>query len=59
MMCPIVERKNGNLVIGNYAANHGNFHGAMAFEITRDKKVVWQYRNPQGPPSVQGITVIE
>lgn len=59
MMCPIVERKNGNLVIGNYAANRGSYHGAMAFEITRDKKVVWQYCNPQGPASVQGITVIE
>ncbi len=59
MMCPVVERKNGNLVIGNYAANRGSYHGAMAFEITRDKKVVWQYRNPNGPASVQGITVIE
>lgn len=58
-MCPIVERKNGNFVLGNYAANRGGTHASLAFEITRNKQIVWQYRNVKGPGSVQGITVLE
>jgi len=36
------ERENGNLIIGNCHAGEAN---PQIFEITRDKRVVWQFRD--------------
>ncbi len=38
----VQQLKNGNLVVANFSRGHEN-KGAHAFEITRDKKVVWQF----------------
>ena len=38
-MTTLVERDNGNLIIGNCHAGEGN---PQMFEITRDKKLVWE-----------------
>lgn len=40
-------RKNGNLVIGCYAA-YKKGKGFGCFEISKDKKLVWGYSNPKG-----------
>jgi len=43
-MTGIQRLKNGNLVVANFSRGHeGN--GAHAFEVTRDKKVVWIFDN--------------
>lgn len=59
MMCALDVRKNGNIVVGNYAANKGEYHAAMVFEVTRDKKLVWYYLDPKGPYAVLGVQVLE
>ncbi|MDR0609304.1 MAG: hypothetical protein LBG58_04285, partial [Planctomycetaceae bacterium] len=40
--------KNGNLLIGCYAAYNKEGKGVGMFEITRDKKLVWAYQKPTG-----------
>ncbi len=42
-LCGIQELENGNLVIGTYANGRLDGSRTTAFEITRDKKVVWSY----------------
>ena len=58
-ICSIQIRKNGNLVLGNYAANRDGVHAVCMFEITPEKKVVWSYRDPDGPDSFLGVEVLE
>jgi outer membrane protein assembly factor BamB len=50
--------KNGNLVIGCYAAYDKEGKGAGMFEITRDKKLVWAYQKPTDR-NMMGIEVLE
>ncbi|MCC9654570.1 beta-propeller domain-containing protein [Rhodopirellula halodulae] len=38
---------NGNIVITSYAAGRADPHAPKLFEVTRDKKVVWQYTDGQ------------
>jgi outer membrane protein assembly factor BamB len=40
------KRKNGNLLIGCYAAYDEEGRGVGMFEITPEKKLVWAYRKP-------------
>lgn len=40
-MTTLVERDNGNFIIGNCHAGEGS---PQMFEITRDKKLVWEWR---------------
>ena len=42
-LCGLWERKNGNLVVGTYANGDEAGSRATAFEVTRDKKIVWSY----------------
>ena len=42
-LCGIWERENGNLVVGTYANGVEDGSRATAFEVTREKKVVWSY----------------
>lgn len=42
-LCGIWEQKNGNLVIGTYANGVEDGSRTTAFEVTREKKIVWQY----------------
>ena len=42
-LCGIWEQKNGNLVVGTYANGVEDGSRATAFEVTRDKRVVWSY----------------
>ena len=58
-ICSIQIRANGNLVLGNYAANRDGVHAVCMFEITPEKEVVWSYRDPEGPDSFLGVEVLE
>ena len=42
-LCGIYERANGNLVVGTYANGVEDGSRTTAFEVTRDKKIVWSY----------------
>ena len=42
-LCGIWEQPNGNLVVGTYANGVEDASRVTAFEITRDKKIVWSY----------------
>ncbi|MGN0847523.1 MAG: hypothetical protein ACI4RA_09100 [Kiritimatiellia bacterium] len=42
-LCGIWERANGNLVVGTYANGVEDGSRTTAFEVTRDKKIVWSY----------------
>lgn len=46
-ICGIQELPNGNIVLGTYANGRKDGSRTTAFEITRDKKVVWSYA-PKG-----------
>jgi|HubBroStandDraft_5_1064220.scaffolds.fasta_scaffold09136_2 outer membrane protein assembly factor BamB len=50
--------KNGNYLVGNFLRNHEG-HGAHAFEITRDKKVVWTFADHKRFKSVTTVRAIE
>ncbi|MDR3110042.1 MAG: PQQ-like beta-propeller repeat protein [Planctomycetaceae bacterium] len=50
--------KNGNLVIGCYAAYNKEGKGVGMFEITRDKKLVWAYTKPTDR-NMMGVQVLE
>lgn len=44
--CGIQELPNGNLVVGTWANGASDGSRTTAFEITRDKKVVWRWASP-------------
>ena len=44
VLCGIQELANGNLVIGTWANGELDASKATAFEITREKKLVWAWR---------------
>ena len=46
-LCGLFERPNGNLVVGTYANGTEKGDRATAFEVTREKKIVWSY-SPAG-----------
>jgi outer membrane protein assembly factor BamB len=50
--------KNGNYLVGNFLRNHEG-DGAHAFEITRDKKVVWTFADHKRFKSVTTVRAIE
>jgi hypothetical protein len=45
-MVGIQQLKNGDLVVANFSRGHEG-QGAHAFEVTRDKKVVWTFADHQ------------
>ena len=44
-LCGLQERRNGNLVIGTWANGSPSREKTTAFEITRDKKIIWTHRS--------------
>ena len=44
-LCGIQERRNGNLVIGTWSNGSPARKNTTAFEITRDKQIVWTHRS--------------
>ena len=50
--------KNGHYVIGNFLRNHEGA-GAHAFEVTRDKRVVWRFADHRLARSVTTVRVLD
>jgi outer membrane protein assembly factor BamB len=50
--------KNGDYLVGNFLRGHEG-HGAHAFEVTRDKKVVWTFADHKHFKSVTTIRAID
>jgi hypothetical protein len=50
--------KNGNLVVGNFLRGQEG-KGAHAFEVTRDKKVVWTFADHKLARSVTTVRVLD
>ncbi len=54
----IQRLKNGNLIVGNFLrGQEGN--GVHAFEVTRDKRVVWTFADHQMLKSLTTVRVLE
>jgi len=49
---------NGNLIIGNFLRGQEG-KGAHAFEVTRDKRVVWKWADHQLIPSLTTVRVVD
>ena len=54
----IQQLKNGNLLIGNFLRGQEG-HGAHAFEVTRDKQVVWRYSDHSLIKSLTTVRLLE
>jgi hypothetical protein len=50
--------KNGNYLVGNFLRGHEG-KGAHAFEVTRDKKVVWTFTDHKRFKSVTTVRAID
>lgn len=50
--------KNGNYLVGNFLRGQEG-KGAHAFEVTRDKKVVWKYADHEHVKSLTTVRVID
>ena len=49
---------NGNVAVGCYRAYSGRA-GTALFEITRDRRLVWRYANPDGDASMMAIQFLD
>ena len=58
-LCGIWEKPNGNLVVGTYANGAADGSRATAFEITREKMVVWSYAAPGARTSTMTAFPVE
>lgn len=54
----IQRLKNGNLIVGNFLRGQEG-KGAHAFEVTRDKKVVWKWADHSSIQSLTTVRVLE
>ncbi|MBT3199332.1 MAG: hypothetical protein HN350_05400 [Phycisphaerales bacterium] len=59
IMAGIQVLPNGNLAIANYFGHGRGARGAALFEVTREKKVVWQYTNKMALPGALGIHITD
>ena len=50
--------RNGNLVVGNFVRGQEG-HGAHAFEVTRDKRVVWKFADHEMVKSMTMLRVLD
>jgi hypothetical protein len=58
-MTGIHVQPNGNVVIGVYSAYDKQGNGFGAFEITREKQLVWGFRNPKRDRSMMGVQLLD
>ena len=54
-----VRLPNGNIAIANYFGHGRGSHGAGLFEVTREKKVVWQYTDKKSTGGVMGVHIVD
>ena len=54
----IQQLKNGNILVGNFLRGQEG-KGAHAFEVTRDRKVVWKWEDHSIIKSLTTVRVLE
>jgi len=59
LMTGIQALPNGNVAVANYFGHSKGPHGAVLFEVTRDKKVVWQYTDKKATGAVTGVHILD
>jgi acyl-CoA thioesterase I len=59
LMAGIQLLPSGNIAVANYFGHGKGPHGAVLFEVTRKKKVVWQYTDKKAIHSALGIQIID
>jgi len=59
LMTGIQILPSGNIAIANYFGHGRGARGAVLFEVTRDKKVVWQYTDKKSTGGVMGVHIID
>lgn len=59
LMTGIQVLPNGNIVVANYFGHGRGPHGAVLFEVTCAKKVVWQYTDKKSTGAVMGVHLID
>jgi len=59
LMTGIQVLSNGNVAIANYFGHGKGSQGAVLFEVTRDKKVVWQFTNKKDTGGVMGVHITD
>jgi len=59
LMTGIQILPNGNLVVANYFGHGKGSQGAVLFEVTRDKKVVWQFTDKKNTGGVVGVHIVD
>ncbi len=52
------QLRNGNVLVGNFLRGQEG-KGAHAFEVTRDKKVVWKWENHDLVKSLTTVRVVD
>ncbi len=57
-MCGLHVLPNSHIVVGVYAA-YKDGEGTAMLEITRDKKLVWRYANPDVDRSIMGVQLLD
>ncbi len=55
----IVRLPNGNTVVGNWLGHGQEGKGVPLFEVTPDKKVVWQFTDTKTTRNVAGFSILE
>lgn len=59
LMTGIQALPNGNIVVANYFGHGKGPHGAVLFEVTRDKNVVWQYTDKSATGAVASVQLTD
>ena len=59
LMTGIQILPGGNIAIANYFGHGRGARGAVLFEVTRDKKVVWQYTDKKSTGGVMGVHIVD
>ena len=50
---------NGNVAIANYFGHGKGASGAVLFEVTREKEIVWQYTDKKATGAVTGVHIVD
>ena len=59
LMTGIQILPSGNIAIANYFGHGRGARGAVLFEVTREKKVVWQWTDKKSTGGVMGVHIID
>jgi len=55
----IVRLPNGNTVVGNWLGHHQEGKGVPLFEVTPDKKIVWQFTDTQRTRHASNFMIVD